>query len=232
MLALAPGPLGMRWLQRINPNTESLDAHYKRGKPRLLIYQAMVERIISCVRQGFDVCVVSYGHPGWLAHATHESLRLARAEGYRARMSPAVSSLDCLLADIGIDPGDAGCQSHEATHFLLYKHRVDPTCPLVLFQIAVTGELRHTGHLSRTGLRTLAAVLAKQYGADHEVVLYEAPQYPVADPMIQRLVLRDLPKARMSTFSTLYVPPKRKAGFDAEMFKRLGLHRQRAFATS
>src|SRR2546429_6584747 len=47
--------------------------------------------------------------------------RQAREEGFEAEMLPAVSAEDCLFADLGVDPGDEGCQSFEATSFLLFR---------------------------------------------------------------------------------------------------------------
>lgn len=226
VLALTGNPVATSWLTELNAATESLDACYKQGKQRLAIYRAMVDRIMACVRGGLDVCVVSYGHPGYLVYATRESIRQAKAEGYRTEMQPGISSVDCLFADLGVDPGEAGCQTFEATQFLLYKRRIDPTCPLVLLQIAVAGELACKKRYGRAGLRTLIAVLCKQYGPKHEAILYEAAQYPFVDPGIRRMPLDAVPTARMSEYSTLYVPPKRRARLDRTMLKRLRLTRK------
>ena len=49
---------------------------------------------------------------------SHESIAIARLEGFSARMLPGISAEDCLFADIGLDPGKDGCQSFEATDFL------------------------------------------------------------------------------------------------------------------
>ena len=52
----------------------------------------MVDRILASVRDGRRTVAAFYGHPGVFAFATHESIRRARAEGYRARMLPGVSA--------------------------------------------------------------------------------------------------------------------------------------------
>jgi len=226
VLALTGNPIATSWVTELNPATESLDTCYRRGKQRLVIYTAMVDRIMACVRAGLDVCVVSYGHPGYLVHATRESMRQAKAEGYRTEMQPGISSVDCLFADLGLDPGEAGCQTFEATHFLLHKRRIDPTCPLILLQVGVAGELACKKRYGREGLRTLIAVLCKQYGPKHEAIVYEAAQYPFVDPRIRRMPLDAVPRARLSEYSTLYLPPKRRARLDRAMLKRLRLTRE------
>lgn len=223
VLFLASDVATATWVQELNPSTESLNDFYEPGKDRLLIYEQIVERIMSLLRQGLNLCVVAYGHPGFFVYATHRAIRVAEKEGYDAEMLPAVSAVDCLFADLGLDPGARGCQIFDATDFLIYKRRVDTTCPLVLLQPAVTGDLSHQTTYGLDGLRELIALLAKHYGADHEVVLYEAAQYPFADPKIHSLPLRAVPEAGVSLLSTLFVPAKKKLELDGAVMKRLGI---------
>ena len=104
-------------------------------------YQEIVEYILSYVRKGNKVCVAFYGHPGVFVFPSHEAIKRARNEGYRAEMLPGISAEDCLYSDIGIDPGADGCQCFESTDFLSYRRKFDPSVGLVLWQIAVIGEL-------------------------------------------------------------------------------------------
>src|SRR5262249_52476141 len=108
-------------IQEINPKAQSLAGHYGEHKPRRQTYDEMVERILAHVREGALVCVAAYGHAGVFAYPTHEAVRRARREGFEATMLPAISTEDCLFADLGVDPGIQGCQSFEATDFLLRK---------------------------------------------------------------------------------------------------------------
>ena len=45
----------------------------------------------SRIRAGFRVCAVFYGHPGVFVYPSHEAIRRARAEGFAARMLPALT---------------------------------------------------------------------------------------------------------------------------------------------
>ena len=92
------------WIQEINTTAEDLAVFYQPADDRQIVYLKMVERILSCVREGLNVCVVAYGHPGVFAFPLHELIRRARLEGFEARMLPGVSSEDCLFADLNIDP--------------------------------------------------------------------------------------------------------------------------------
>jgi len=168
------------------------------------------------------VCAVFYGHPGVFVLPSHAAITQARAEGYDAEMLPGISAEDCLFADLGIDPAVHGCQTFEATDFLLRHRRFDPTSSLVIWQIGVVGEVRKHER-NREGLKLLTAVLLDHYPADHQVIVYQAAMYPIDHPVIHPIRLADLPDSPMSTVSTLYVPPREQAPVDGEIMAKLGL---------
>jgi hypothetical protein len=211
-----------RWIHRLNPTAESLHTLYAPGKPRPDTYVEMVDAILSHVRQGKKVCAVFYGHPGVFVNPGWKAIEQARAEGYEAKMLPGISAEDCLFVDLALDPARNGCQSYEATDFLLRPRRFDPTVPLILWQIGVVGEKGiPDDEPSRHGLRLLAGVLEKHYGSEHEVVVYEATLYPILDPVILRLPLGELATADFTPIATLYVPPLHPTPTDETMHKRL-----------
>ncbi len=222
---LVTEPLTRLWLERQNPSAESLYDSYREGRPRAETYEEMVARILAPVREGRTVCAAFYGHPGVFVRPGHRAIELARAEGHEARMLPAVSAEDCLFADLGLDPAVDGCQSFEATDFLLRGRRFDPRSALVLWQIGGIGVATfHRRELwSREGLVLLTERLAAFYPAEHKVTVYEAAVLPVCPPKIERMALRELPEAPVTLISTLFVPPTGKAPIDPVMAARLGL---------
>ena len=198
-----------RWLERLNPSAESLADCYAPGRPRAASYEAMVERMLAPVRAGRSVCAAFYGHPGVFVQPAHEAIRRARAGGYEAVMLPGVSAEDCLIADLGFDPGERGCQSFEATDFLVRHRRHDPASALLLWQIGGIGvaDFRPGAFWNARGVEILSRTLARTYGADHEVVVYEASPYPIAEPLLHRCSIAALAAAPITLGSTLYVPP-------------------------
>src|SRR5919197_1068481 len=96
---VASDPVASDWLEVLHPNAHSLNPLYRIGEPRIDTYEAMVDTILSSVRQGRRVCAAFYGHPGVFVYPSHEAIRQARDEGFEARMLPAVSAEDCLFAD-------------------------------------------------------------------------------------------------------------------------------------
>lgn len=223
-------PVTQRWLSGLNANTVSLQAHYRRGKSRRRTYEEMTEAILARVRAGKRVCAAFYGHPGVFVHCSHEAIERARSEGFEARMLPAVSAEDCLFADLGVDPGRAGCQSYEATDWLVNARVFDTGAPLILWQIAVVAD-RSLTELTSDPRRVaiLSEVLMRYYPPEHIVTVYEAAIFPTGRPKVERLALRDLARARITQQSTLYVPRLAAPRADAE---RLALIAKRLAAAA
>ena len=216
--------LTAKWLHRLNPNAESLHVLYGEDKPRRRTYDEMVATILDEVRRGQRVCAVFYGHPGVFVNPGLRALAQAREEGYRAYMTPGISAEDCLFVDLELDPAEDGCQSYEATDFLVRPRRYDPAAPLILWQVGVIGTPTvPDAKPNRDGLAALAERLLEEYPPDHEIILYEAAIYPVCDPVITPTPLQDLPRASFHPIATLYVPPLGKPEVDEVMMRRLGL---------
>jgi uncharacterized protein YabN with tetrapyrrole methylase and pyrophosphatase domain len=169
--------LAQNFLRSLNRNVVSLQPFYGRDRARSDTYEQMVETIVAAVRAGKRVCAAFYGHPGVYVYPSHESVRRAREAGFEAEMLPAVSADACIFADLGFDPGWLGCQSFEATDFVINARKFDPTAVM------------------------------EDYPADHQVTVYCAATLPVGEPHVQTLPLNRLAEAEITQESTLIVPP-------------------------
>jgi uncharacterized protein YabN with tetrapyrrole methylase and pyrophosphatase domain len=220
---LSSDPATAAWIGQLNSTAQSLEDCYTDGKSRYRIYMDMATRIMDAVQSGLDVCAAFYGHPGVFVSASHEAIRRARRRGYPARMLPGISAEACLVADLGMDPAENGCQSFEATDFLASRRRFDPSSALILWQVGVLGESRVKkeipSHPER--LRVLESNLRRHYPASHRVVLYEAAQYPLCDPVIKRVALSRLSQQTILPRTTIYVPPKPGRRLDPRIMKWL-----------
>ena len=204
-------PFALAMISRIRPDTINLGKHYAPGKDRRQTYREIEAVIMAAIRAGKHVCAVFYGHPGVFADVPHRVVRKARAEGIPARMEPGISAEACLYADLNIDPGYRGVQSMEATHFLVYDRQPDPASLVLLWQVALSGDLSCTRlHSEREGLQALVDKLLRWYPPGHEVILYEAARLPIETPRADRLPLSDLPMARYEEYTTLVIPPLRE----------------------
>ena len=201
-------PFALAMIRDFRPDAINLGVHYAPGKDRRLTYREMDAAIMAEVRAGKRVCAVFYGHPGVYADVPHAVIRKARAEGIPARMEPGVSAEACLYADLGIDPGRRGVQSMEATHFMAYDRQLDVAGLVLLWQVALSGDLSCSRlHAEREGVQALVDRLLRWYPPDHEVILYEAARLPIESFRAERLALRDLADAHYEEYTTLVIPP-------------------------
>lgn len=227
VLYVVSDPGTAAWIRELNGGAESLERHFADGRTRWHSYERIIEVLMAEVRAGRQVCAVFYGHPGVFSHVSHEAIRRIRDEGYAATMLPGISAEDCLFCDLGIDAGAIGYQCFEATYFLLHRRQPDTASALILWQIGVIGQFQHgfVG-LPSAGLTILTDELLTSYAPQHEVVVYEAANFPACEPRIVRMPLKDLPGCRVTRISTLYVPPARRVERDVDMATRLGLNQR------
>ncbi|HWT12756.1 MAG TPA: SAM-dependent methyltransferase [Allosphingosinicella sp.] len=223
VLYVVGDPIAEAMIKELNPEgAESLSVFYGVGKQRIVTYNQMIDRILSCVRSGMLTCVACYGHPGVFVYPSHESIRRARAEGFSARMLPGISAEDCLFADLGVDPGILGCQSYEATDFLANGRVIDNSSSLILWQIGVIGDatFKTTGY-DTSAMPLLIEKLLAYYPANHPIYLYEAAVLPGCDPTIVQATVATLSSHPMSAGYTAYLPPARPTASDPVMMQRI-----------
>ena len=185
-------------------------------------YNEMVQAIMRSVRDGFMTVVAFYGHPGVFAYPSHESIKLAKAEGYKAIMLPGVSAEDCLFADLSVDPARNGCQSYEATDFLVNSRIIDNSSQLILWQIGVLGDWTYKNNgYDTSSMPLLVEKLCRYYPPQHEVVVYEAAIFIGVEPRIEKVPIYMLAYTAFSSATTLYIPPCRPTAPDPHFANRV-----------
>ncbi|RFF30166.1 SAM-dependent methyltransferase [Wenzhouxiangella sediminis] len=207
--------LAFDWIATRRPDAVDLTDYYDDRTDRRETYRAMKASIMEAVSGGKRVCTVFYGHPGVFAQVPHDAIAQVRAAGLAARMEPGISAEACLYADLGLDPGERGVQSIEATRFLAYKHSLDPTALVLLWQVALAGNLACIGfEPDPKRLQLLVDKLSHWYRPETPVILYEAAQLPIEPFRADRMTLADLPTARYKEYTTLVIPPAVEADRD------------------
>ncbi len=90
-------------------------------------------------------------------------------------MLPGISAEDCLFADLGVDPAQNGCQSYEASDFLLNSRMIDNSSQLILWQAGLVGDWTFRRYAyDRSALPLLLEKLLRWYPPAHPVYIYEA----------------------------------------------------------
>lgn len=226
VIAAVPNIFARKWLQGVAKKYVCLNDHYEDakidGKNRRDTYRRMADTILTEVRAGKKVCAAFYGHPGIFACISHMAIAAARKEGYDAYMEPGISALDCLVADLGLDPGSHGLQSMEATQFMIYQRALDASAMLILWQIGIAGDLTLKRFDTEPAhLQIVVDKLARDYPLDHEVILYEAATYPLEQTRMEKIRLADLPQAALKQITTLVIPPAQPLQVDQAIVAQL-----------
>lgn len=222
---LVTDPAMAAWLRGLRPGAVSLHDSYRPGERGVDASHAMVERILEALSPGASVCAAFSGHPAICMHTAHEAIRRATERGEPVRTVPAISFEDCLVAELGVDPGQTGRMMYEATDFVLRPRTLDTTAALVLLQVGAIGEriYREGDEPNREGLRVLQETLERTYPGDFRVTLFEMSQLPIGGPSQVRLPIAELATGPVHIQTTLYAPPLAPPSRDRAMAERLGV---------
>jgi precorrin-2 methylase len=215
------------FIRDLNPRCYNLGLLYGEDKPRRTTYVQKAEAMLAAVRQGQRVVGVFYGHPGFFVTAAPRALAIARKEGYGARMLPGISAIDCLFADLGIDPSIEGCQIVDATDMLLRNRPLLASSHVVLLQVGSVGDAFYSVKGFKNNRRDiLFERLIETYGPDHPSYHYVGATFPGLDSQIIKRPLSAYldPKVRasISVVSTFYLPPRERLENDSAMCERMG----------
>jgi tetrapyrrole methylase family protein/MazG family protein len=126
---------------------------------------ARIEEIIKFVVLGQKVCIVTYGHPAVYNAIIHRVVRRAREAKLAATVLPAISSVDCLCADMLVDQFAHSLQVSGALAFVALKREVDPSVSLALLQPSFLTAADRTALVKR---------LMAAFPGDHVSYLYSA----------------------------------------------------------
>lgn len=217
-----------RQIHTLNSNAVDLYEYYGEGKNRSATYVQMAERMLREVRKGRYVTGVFHGHPGFFVKPARRALAIAEMEGYETHLLPGISSIDCLFADLRIDPGVIGVQISKATSVLCGRQPLMTKNHVLLIQVGSVGDnaFSFTG-FKHSKVEQLFEKLISIYGDQQDSVYYVAAILPGLDPTIQVRKLGEYRnRASLDAIhaAILYLPP---AGVTFDSLTSLQAFRER-----
>lgn len=201
-------PVIEHWIKSNSKQYQSLYELYQSEDCRSNSYVKISDYVLQSFDNFTNVCVAVYGHPLLLSNPIDRLISKASEGNINLTIIPAISSYDCLLADLKIDPF-WGCISIEANALIHEEKHIDNTYHLIIWQIGIINDNKAASERGSSSLDLLINKLLKTHTKSHECIIYEASIYPHIRPKIIRTVISKIDMHKISRLSTLYIPPDR-----------------------
>ena len=176
-LYLLNEPLLKEHVQDIAKRSVNLESIYFEGKDLKINYWYIAEKVINTSLSENNTCALFYGHPTFGVEITHNIFKIAGMQSIKYTVLPAISSLDCLISDLRIDPFKDGLQVYEANHLIKNKPLINSYTPLIVIQPAMVP------------IDKLINTLNEYYTDNTTIYTYSASLYPLVSPEIKKYKL-------------------------------------------
>ncbi len=217
VIFLANDPAMKKWICDNSIKAVSLDSIYFSFKDRKQAYQAISKEVINITKENKNSCFVIYGHPFFLTSSSTQIIKDIQENSLDidVKVLPGISSLDCLLCDLRVDPGLGGLQAFESTEFINKNYTINTNSHLILWQIGVIGintiiddERILNHHPNRLdALRKIKERLLTWYEKEHSIVLYKASMYSPLPFERVDIPINQLDTVNIHRLATAYIPP-------------------------
>lgn len=214
---LVNNPAMKKWIKDNSINSISLDRIYFSFTDRNQAYESISQEIIKITKKNKHTSFIIYGHPFFLSTSTAQIIKNIEENSLDINIEilPGISSLDCFLCDLRVDPGFGGIQIYEATEFLNKDYKINTNSHFILLQIGVIGIntiIKNEKNLLNSdrieALKTIKKKLLLFYEKDHPIILYTASMYPSISYDKTSILLSHLDITNINRLSTAYIPPK------------------------
>ena len=190
--------------------TEVYVSTLREKEDRLSKYNRIAAMVIEAALDHPPVSFAIAGHPMVFVYPTQQILAVADQLGLRVKVLPGISSFDCMIVDLQLDPGSRGVQMFETTGLLLHQRPLYPDVPCFLWQVgAVETRLFTRAKSVPERFTRLQKHLLKYYPADHKAKVVYSSSHPLADSTILEFRIDEmhLHAEQIHPGATLYIPP-------------------------
>jgi uncharacterized protein YabN with tetrapyrrole methylase and pyrophosphatase domain len=197
-------------LKRLCKNVVNLEKKYWTGEEDVDIYSRLADLLLTEAKNGPGVVAVGDGHPAFYDDVTWEVYRRGKRRGLDVRIIPAISCLDSMAANCGLEINATGIQILEAATMVADQQPINPYFDTLIMQIGWFGTTKIVNMLN-SGIGALAPVvrhLTKFYPADHRVKLMRAPYDRTESPTVitTKLASLDSHYKQIVTSMCLFIP--------------------------
>lgn len=169
-VGLPPNLANLLRMQRVK--WVDLSSCFAGGRPFTEAYLDIADTILQQAAEDPPVVLLTAGNP-LLSNALNRFLLMkAKERTLATQVLPAVSPIDSLICQVGLDVGTFGLQIFDARRLYAREMPIQPTVPLLLLQVAGIALAETTGPLTPQleAYRPLADYLGRFYSPGHVVV--------------------------------------------------------------
>ncbi|HVQ38477.1 MAG TPA: SAM-dependent methyltransferase [Pyrinomonadaceae bacterium] len=197
-------------LKKYCANVVDLDKEYWTGEVDSEVYPRMANIVLDEAKKGPGVVMVGDGHPAYYDDVTWDIYRRGKRRGLDVRILPAISSIDSLAANCGLEINTGGFQIFDATTIVAINQDLNPQIDTLIMQIGWFGTslVADITHSKRGRFKPLVDYLHRFYPADHRVRVMSAPYSAGDAPVVISTKLESLDQhhKRIMPIMSMFVP--------------------------
>jgi len=194
VLYVDTGVATQAFLEGVCPRVTALyETSYEENGPRLNAYHRMAARVVNAAMDHAPVAFAMHGHPIVGVYAPFLIRDMARLLNLEVQVLPGISAMDCLFAELMVDPCVAGMQMYEATDLLLRRRTLHADVPALIWQIGSVETRLHTTRISKPErFERLRAYLLQFYPPQHPVSAFYSTPHPLMPSTVLAFALEDM----------------------------------------
>jgi uncharacterized protein YabN with tetrapyrrole methylase and pyrophosphatase domain len=188
----------------------NLEKEYWTGEVDTDVYPRMANIVLDEARNGPGVVMVGDGHPAYYDDVTWDIYRRGKRRGLNVKILPAISSIDSLAANCGLEINTGGFQIFDATTIVAINQDLNPHIDTLIMQIGWFGTslVADIEHSKKGRFKPLVDYLRRFYPEDQPVRVMSAPYTSSDAPLVisTRLGSLDQHHKKIMPIMSMFIP--------------------------
>lgn len=188
----------------------NLDKEYWTGDEDWRVYKRIADMILDEAKNGPGVVAIGDGHPAYYDDVTWDVYRRGKRRGLNVRILAAISCLDAMAANCGLEMNTTGLQIFDANVMTAANQKLNPYVDTLIMQIGWFGLTLTLDYAqSRKGrFEPVIRHLTKFYPETHPVKIMRAPSESTDSPTVITTKLSSLDRYHKTIYQgmCLFIP--------------------------
>jgi uncharacterized protein YabN with tetrapyrrole methylase and pyrophosphatase domain len=188
----------------------NLDKEYWTGDEDWRVYKRIADMILDEAKNGPGVVAIGDGHPAFYDDVTWDVYRRGKRRGLNVRILSAISCLDAMAANCGLEMNTGGLQIFDANVMIAADQKLNPYVDTLIMQIGWFGLTLTLDYAqSRKGrFDPVIKHLTKFYPGTHLVKIMRAPSESSDSPTVITTKLSSLDRFHKTIYQgmCLFIP--------------------------